>query len=881
MPQDGPERCNRPPARTEDVRPARTNKTADLEREIRAHLELDIEERIADGASADAARAAAYRAFGNVTRVREDARAVWVRPWVEQALQDVRYAGRRFTRAPGFALTAVMILTVGIGLNLAFFQLLNITALRPLAVADPATLVRFDRVTRMFSSNSLPYPATQFIRHHNDVLAAVLTWSGSESDVVWESDTTNRPRAAYVSANWFAELGYGAALGRVFVEAVDEGPSAPPVIVVSHAFWQTRLQGEPVVGRSVRINGQPATIIGVAPERFPGLRLDDAHVWLLIHQMDHFNPGIAVTDEWKSSNTHLYARLRPGISSAAASDGLRSTIRELARSQPGAFQPDESLVAYSGLQHFRGRREQRTLRSVALLAGGLMLMVLIVACANLSNLMLSNAINRLREFSVRAALGATRWRILRQQLIESLVIATISAAGGLLAGQWCARIIGTRISMPSYVDYTPDWRVVAAACAAAILATIAVGLVPSWMISRRDLIASMKDGGHQTSRGLARGRFRLFLIASQAAACCVLLIFAGMVVRGLHRMLTADPGFDFERVAVLDATLPRVGIQGDAARRYWEDVKRTLESTPQVERLSLTTQSPLGGGSTGRSVYNDAPTLTITTLTVEPSFFATLRIPIVAGRTFEAPDRAGAAVIVSRRVAEIMYGTLDVVGKGFPRSRPERTIVGVCGNAPLINVTATNIGQVYSPVAPDGYDHLMLLARARGDASALLPALRDAARAADERVLPKTSLPASQFAENVRDRRFASVIASLMGLLALALACFGIAGVVAHAVALRTKEIGIRRALGASDRAVIRLFLRQLATPVGTGMLAGTLVGLAGGRMLESDPFYLPGAGIGTPALVLILFTLTATIAALVPTLRALGTDPLHALRHE
>lgn len=332
----------------------KTGRDDDLAREIRAHLDLEVEERVARGASPEEARYAARRAFGSVTRIREDARAVWIPMWVEQGAQDLRYAVRTLTRTPSFTVTALLILTAGIGLNLALFQLLNVTALRPPAVAHPDTLVRFDRVAKTFRSNGMPYPATQFIRRHNDVLAAVLTWSGSASDVVWGDDTTDRLRAAYVSANWFSELGYGAALGRVFVEALDEEPDAPPVIIVSHDFWRTRLQSEPVIGRTVRVNHEAATIIGVAPEHFPGLRLSDPQVWLLIQQIDHFNPGMAFEDEWGTPNTHLYGRLGPGISTTAAQDGLQATIRELAAIRPDQFQADESLQPYSGREGFRG-----------------------------------------------------------------------------------------------------------------------------------------------------------------------------------------------------------------------------------------------------------------------------------------------------------------------------------------------------------------------------------------------------------------------------------------------------------------------------------------------------------------------------------------------
>jgi predicted permease len=853
-------------------------KDDDLDREIRAHLELEAEERVAAGTPADDARDAARRVFGNVTRIREDARAVWIAPWVDHVQQDLRYAARRLRRAPGFALTAIVILIAGIGLNLAFFQLLNVAVLRPLPVADLDTLVRFDRITKRFSSNGIPFPATQFIRDHNDVLSAVLT--SSASDVVWGDDPNDRLDALYVSANWFAELGYGAARGRVFMEAVDERPDADPVIVVSDEFWRTRLQSEPVAGRTVRVNDRLATVVGVAPRGFPGLRLDDTQVWLLIHQVDYFNAGTAFKADWGAHNTQLYGRLKSGVSPLAAQEGLRGTIRELASVRPAEFAPDEVLQPYSGRDGFRGPRDRAELRTIALLAGGVMLIVLVVACANLSSLVLSHTINRLREFSLRAALGATQSRILRQLLVESALLTGVAGVGGLLMGHWGARFAAAHISLPPYVDFTPDWRVIAATCVIGFIATSAIGFVPAWVLTRRDLVAAMKDGGQQASSGLARARFRLFSIAWQVTGCCVLLIVAGTAVRGLQRMLSTEFGFEFERVAILEASLGRYGIGGETARVYWDEVKRILDATPDVEHVALASHAPLAA-SANRSIYNDAPRLSVTHTTVEPSFFPLLRIPILTGRNFEPNDVPGSVAIIGRRLAVEMYGTTDVLGKGFPRLKPARTIVGVAADAPLVNVTATNVAELYSPVGHGDYRGLVLLASARSNPQRLLLPMRDAARAADPRVLPKTSLPMAQFEERVKGRRVATLIASLTAALAQFLACSGIFGLVACASTMRTQEIGIRRALGADSGSVIVLLLRQLAIPTGLGMALGTMAGMAVGRVLEGEPFYLPATDVVTPAIALAVFALTAAGAALVPAFRALRVDPLLALRHE
>jgi predicted permease len=815
--------------------------------------------------------------FGNALRIREEARDAWIARGVDEAWQDLRHAARTLVRAPAFTITAVLILGLGIGLNLASFQLLNVMALRPPDVTSPETLVRFDRRSRNFQSNGVPYAATQFIRSHNSVLTAVLTSTGGS--VVLDEDAASRLSALYVSANWFQELGHAPALGRVFTESIDERADAHAAVVISHTVWQTRFHGAgDIVGRTVRINDQPATVIGVARDDFPDLEHQQPLVWLLIIQIDRFNEGSTFKNDWGANNTQLYGRLRPGISAAAARDGLRPTIEELARMRPAEFQRDESLEPYLGTNGFRGPRDVRELALVAMLIGSLTFVVLLVACANIGNLVLSHAIGRLRELGVRAALGASRWRILRQQLVESLLLAVLGSVAGLMLAYWCLRAFAAETSLPRYLSLAPDLRTFAAAAAIALVATVIFGIVPAWMVSRRDLIAIMKEGGYGTSRGLARARFRLILTGAQVAGCCVLLIVAGLMVRGLRSLLVADLGFEYRQVAVMDGVPP---VQGAAARAYWDEVKRAIAARSDVELVALASQAPLGE-SESESYYNAAPGLTVTTSSVEPAFFELMRIPLVAGRNFRPDDDAGSVVIISRRLALAMYGSLDVLGDGFPKSAStRRTIVGISNDAPLLKPGAMTVAEQYTPIGSDDYAGALMLARSRGNPDRLAAPMRAAARAADRRVIASTWSMRTSYEHEVRSRSVASAVAGTTGMLALVLACFGIFGVVSYGVAMRTREIGIRRALGASGTSVVALVLKHLVLPVGVGMALGTAAGLGAGWLLAREPFYLPSSDVFTPALIVIFFALTAGAAALVPALRALGAEPLRSLRHE
>jgi predicted permease len=517
---------------------------------------------------------------------------------------------------------------------------------------------------------------------------------------------------------------------------------------------------------------------------------------------------------------------------------------------------------------------------VASLIGSLTLIVLLVTCANIGNLVLSRAIGRIRELGVRAALGASRWRIVRQQLVESLLVASLGAIAGLFLSNWALRTLAAYASLPLYLNLAPDGRTFIAGAAIASLSTLVFGILPAWIVSRRDLIGVMKEGGYTASRSLARTRLRLVLIGAQVMGSCVLLVVSGLVARGMQRLLAADLGFDFEQVVVMEASPRQYGVQGPAARLYWEDVKRSIESSPNVELVALATQAPLGD-SVSTSYYRDAQALAVTTVNVEPSFFELMRIPLVAGRNFQPDDPAATVVIISRRLATEMYGTLDIIGKGFPKSGAERTIIGITEDAALMDPAASTVAEQYMPIDRDRYGDVLLMARARGNPAQLLQPMRDAARAADNRVVPAVTLMRESYERKLHARRSASLVVGAAGLLALTLACFGIFGVVVYGVAMRTREIGIRRALGANAPSIVGLVLGQLLVPVSTGMLLGTAAGLAVGTVLARQPFYLPASDIFTPVLVLLFFALTATAAAIVPATRALGVEPLRALRHD
>ncbi|HYI93899.1 MAG TPA: ABC transporter permease, partial [Bryobacteraceae bacterium] len=599
-------------------------------------------------------------AIGNTLRLREESRDAWGWLWLDRVQQDARYAFRTLRKSPGFVATSVFILALGIGVNLALFQLFDLVALRPVRVRDAATLVQFTRASPVMSSDGISYPATQFYKTHNNVLTTVVTTMGG--DAAWQDDASDRVRVRYVSANYFTEVGYHALAGRLFVESVDGRADAAPVAIVSDKFWQKRFANTPeLIGQTVRINDRPAVVIGVTPEPFPGLKLDSFDVYLLIHQTPHFNVGSDLLTNWSTNSTTMYGRMRPGLSVQAVKDGFRPQVTELAKIYPDVFHKDEYLNV-SPLESSNAQRDPEFQQAI-LLGFALTALMLIAACANLSNLNLSRAQARHRELAIRASLGAGRWRVVRQLMTESLLIGLAGAALGLVVGQAAMKAVLRNENMPINIDMAPSIATILVTVALAIVASVLVGLLPAMRASRGDLAGAMKEAATQATSGAKASRFRYALIGTQIAACTVFLIVAFSLTRNVQRLLTEHPGFDYGSVAVAEPSLQRYGLKGAAARDYWNRFTALVKAHPEVTAVSLVENAPLGR-RTGTSDYNDAPGLRVYHHSIDESFFQVMRIPLITGRTFTSNEPSKDVVIISQALARRMYDSLDVVGRG-------------------------------------------------------------------------------------------------------------------------------------------------------------------------------------------------------------------------
>jgi len=815
--------------------------------------------------------------FGDPHRFIEQSRDAWGWNWLDDAVTDLKMGIRTLRRAPGFAITATLILAFGIGINISLFHMMQVGLLRPPKIKNVDTWVRFLRSAPDSTSSGVPYPLAEFVRDHNNTLAAVIL--ESTESVAWGRDAADRIGASFVSTNWFSELGYGPVQGRVFTDALDARADVPSV-VLGYAFWQNRLAAAPnLVGTTAYIDRKPVIVAGIAPAEIPGLELPVTDVYIPIHQHDYFFPESAFLRDWRSPAVGLYGRLREGVSVDAARESLRATMNAIAEERRDVT-TGEWLEPLRGSDNFLRPSERTAGMAVSALLSALTGLVLVVAAANLGNLVMSRATGRVRELGVRMALGARRSRIIRQLVIEAIPLVILGTLGSLWFMRATVWIMSAAASIPPYMDFSLDWRTAAVAAALGGVSLAVVGLLPAWKVAQQHLVDAIKDGGQNVSRTLDRARLRRVMVAAQVGGSCLLLIVAGMTVRSVQRALDASTGFDWQRAAVLSMPLDRYGMTPDAARLYWNQVKDRVRASPEVEGAAIVTAAPLGG-RVYQTNFRDTPGLETMVQSVDPEYFGVMRIPLLSGRVFGPADPD--TVILSRRLALAMYGTLEVVGQRFPKTIREggpdvATIVGIAADAHSIRVEANNVAELYKPLVPADFADVFLVARARGDVDRLPRILRDAAML-DPRVIPAAHPMHEDFDRRLQGPRLTSAIAGGVGVLTLALACLGIFGVVSYGVALRTKEIGIRVALGAQQSALIRAIVRQVLTPVGAGAVIGLLLAIPAGIALHREPFYLESADPLAFALGLGPFALAGGIAALWPAVRVLRRNPVDALR--
>jgi predicted permease len=802
--------------------------------------------------------------LGNLTLVAEGAREIWRWSWLETVWQDIRFSIRSLWHSPSFTITAVLVLSAGIGLNLLFFQLINVIYLKPLPIHDAESLVRVDVPAK---GSMLSPDAIEFIRSNNRVFSTTLTLSFPNEEILWERHAADPLRPYIVSANWFDELGVRALRGQLFSDSMAGERGSPPIAVISERYWETRLQKDPgIIGATVRLNDKPVTIVGIVP-RDRGHLGREPQIWLPVEQIDGIYPA---SDVATPLFTQLFGRVRPGLSLELAKTQLRPTLEDLPRKEPW-FIRDHSVALLPASNRFRDAAATAQIWKIVGIGGSFTMLLLVITCANLANLVLSRAVGRVQELGVRVALGATRTRIARHLLSETAVIAILASSGAMLVAYWGTRLIAAYsanhpLGRAFVGDLRLDWRTMIVAGTAAILVTALVGLLPAWDVVKRDLATAMRDGGQQTSSGLSRVRQRQLLLAAQVFGSCLLLAVAGLMLRTLQQYLV-PPGFDYQNVIVAQQYPRSVGD----TPTDWIGLRQTIAQNPLIESAALVQEVPFQQGQVKQ--LDSRPNVRFTHKHVEPEFFRVVRMPFVAGRSFDSPDAGANPVVLSESLAIQVFGTGNAVGRLFPGMG---TVVGVVGEVRLGSPDISDSPELYTPLQKFEYATLLARARTKADAARLIPALAQTMR--DRRpAVPHVRLLEADLAFILLGKQILGAMLGSLAALALSVACTGIFGVVSYNVAVRRREIGIRMALGARHGSVILLMVEQLVWPVSLAIVAGLLGGVIVARMLESSGnFSPPDAPVMTAAALIIL--VAVAFACIVPTLRALRSTGTRVL---
>ena len=901
---------------------------AGLEEEMRLHRELRQEEEVKRGLSLEEAHALASRRFGNELVLREESRDMWGWTWLETFLQDIRYGLRQLRRNPGFTVVAILTLALGIGANTAIFSVVNAVVLRPLPYAHSERLVWIAESIPALKSEVVSggdYVDWKDQNHTLDRIAAYDTayrdslregagGGGSADFNLTGHGTPARVHSAFVSASFFGTLGVEPQLGRAFTENEDQ-PSGPHVVVLMHSFWQEYFgSDDQVLGQTVNLDAAPYTVIGVMPAsfRFPG----DVDAQILMPLA--LNQAQERLRTQGQRHVQIIGRLKPGVSLAAAradldeirkraqpssepvlaghGGGRGGRLRHNTSGLPEMAPPASELKVVPLAEHLEGN-----LRPALLTLLGAVGLVLLIACANVANLMLTRASARTREMAARAALGAGRWRLVRQLLAESVTLAVAGGTAGLLLAAWGVHVLARLIpagaggGILGVAALKVDGNVLLFALAVSVLTGILFGLAPAVIVARSDLAEGLKEGGQAASAGGRRGWLRGALAVSELSLALILLIGAGLLIKSFYRVLQVNPGFAPEHVLTMDLNLTDARYPARRQKsEFFSQVLRRVESLPGVRSAALGDSLPLRPyqGFLLMSPSNLSPSAGLSSsttammrmLTVSPGYFSTLGIPVLKGRTFTDHDdeRAPKVAVVNEALARRLWPTEDPIGKPFPPFRGKMTVVGVVGNTRHEGLSQETESEFYVPYLQLTGNSMQLAVRTTADPDSVVSAVRAQVKDVDpEEPLYHVITLEQVLSESLAPRRFNMLLLGIFAGIALALATIGIYGVMAFTVTQRTHEIGIRMALGAERGNVLALIVRQGLRLT----LLGVALGIAGAWALTSFlASFLFGVAPRDPAtfgLVSLAMVGVSVLACYVPARRATRVDPIVALRYE
>ena len=809
---------------------------------------------------------------------------------------DLRYAARMLRKSPVFTVVAALVIALGSGAVTTIFSAMNGILLRPLpAAADPDRLVAIERVSANEDDGRIQasYPYYRELRERARTLDGVAAWSKA-SLAISSRGEGSAVEGNIVSGNYFSVLGVRPALGRFFVPEEDRTPMTHPVVVVSHAFWQTRLGGDSAaVGGELLVNGRPYTLVGVAPAEFRGVftpLVIDA--WVPLMMQPHLRPNRAVADG-SLSWLYTFGRLRDGATrEAVAAEMTAITAALVADGTEPRGRRHFDRVHVSGLTGLPSDATRVAFGFVGLLLGAAAL-VLLIAGVNVAAMLSARAVARRRELAVRAALGAARAQLVRQLLVESLLLFLLGAAGGLalaVVATGALERMPIPAEIPMSLELSPDLRVLAFTLVVSLVTGLAFGLAPAARATRQDVAVRLRDGG--PTGGTRRAIASNGLVVGQLALSLVLLVAAGLFLRALRSGQTVGPGFERAGVATAALNAESWGYDSTRARAFFAALRERLEAAPGVEAVSYTDILPLTFNSMGTRLLPEgaaaAPDgdggVDVRMADVDAGYFDALRLPLVRGRAFTLRDDAASArvAVVNETLARRLAPTGDAVGRTFRVHGERWTVVGVARDSRYADLGSSAPPVVYLPLAQSWRPDQTLLVRTSGDPAQAAALLRATVRAIDPALPPPAVMPLTQATSiALLPQRVAALVTGALGAAGLLLATVGLYGIIAYSVSGRTRELGIRVALGARRADVLRMVVREGMWLAGLGVALGLLLAagaaqLLGNLLLGVSPLDLP-----TFAGMSLLFAAVALLASWLPARRAAGADPTVALRAE